>query len=706
MPKNRQMLIIYLFLSVTTVLAYWQVGNHEFVSFDDDIYVSENRQVQNGITTEGLYWAFTTGHSANWHPLTWISHMLDIQFFGLAPRWHHLTNLLFHIANVLLLFFVLSRMSGAILQSAFVSALFALHPLHVESVAWVAERKDVLSTFFWMLTLIAYSYYVKRPRLKGYLSVLACFALGLMAKPMLVTLPFVLLLLDYWPLERFAKSKSVELIQTEPEPNSAVQAHRKKGKSKKQTPQKAVATEETVNPAFQWALFRPLVVEKIPLFILSALSCFATYIAQNKSGAIVSVEIYTPAARMGNAIVSCLMYIAKTIWPDNLAVLYPHHGSLPLWQVLGAALFLVAVTFAVFRSAKRFPYLPVGWLWFTGTLVPVIGIVQVGIQAMADRYSYIPSIGLFIMAAWGIPKIFKKWRHGKELLAASSALCLTGLLILTWIQVGYWRNSMTLYDHTLNVTENNYTIYNNRARIYQDLGDYARAIADFDRTIQINPGYAPAYNNRGNARKSLGNYTQAVEDFDRAVQINPLYADAYDNRGVAYNGTGNYLRAIEDFNKAIEIKSGFAQFYNDRGVSYMALGNTVRGFEDFSRALETDPHYPEAYFNRGIFYQSSGKYRQAIDDYDKAVENNTVYNIEALCNRGTSYSHLGEQVNAIKDFDKAIQINPGCAEAYYKRGKAYAALGRHEQSLEDSKKAAKLGYEDARMFLKSQGIAW
>ena len=415
------------------------------------VYVFENHHIQNGITGNGIRWAFTTGHAANWHPLTWISHMLDVQFFGLNPQWHHLTNLLFHIANVLLLFFVLHRMTKALWQSAFVAALFALHPLHVESVAWVAERKDVLSTFFWMLTLVAYGYYAERPRLKSYLAVIAFFALGLMAKPMLVTLPFVLLLLDYWPLERFAKVNRFRQFERK---LTAPFLHAGK-KEKRETPQKSPSKYRNRQTIIPMDIDSSSGSGKNPPLCPAILSCTATYIAQNKGGAVAPIEIYTLGIRIANALVSYLIYITKMIWPDNLAVFYPHPGMLPFWQCSGLLL-LAAVTFAVFRTAKRFPYLPVGWLWFTGTLVPVIGIVQVGGQAMADRYTYIPSIGLFIMAAWGIPGIFKKRRYGKEILAASSALCLPCLFVLTVIQVGYWRDSVTLFDHALNVTENNY----------------------------------------------------------------------------------------------------------------------------------------------------------------------------------------------------------------------------------------------------------
>src|SRR5208337_2953688 len=475
MLKMKPIIWIYLFLTAATLIAFWQVNHFDFINYDDPSYVTENFHIQHGITTEAIRWAFTTGHSSNWHPVTWISHMLDVELFGLKPRWHHLTNLLFHIANTLLLFFVFNRMTKATWQSAFVAALFALHPLHVESVAWVAERKDVLSTFFWMLTMGAYIHYVEHPRFTSYLAVFTFLTLGLMAKPMLVTLPLVLLLLDYWPLRRFEQKTSAQEIPAEI--NKPVSASKRKEKSsRKQTVQAIVKEAKPADRRYQWALVRPLLIEKMPFFALAALSSIVTFIAQRKGGAVASLEGIPPGARIANAFVSYIVYIGKTIWPDNLAVLYLYAGWWPLWQVMGAVLLFIAVTLIVIREAKRFPYLATGWLWFAGTLVPVIGIVQVGRQALADRYTYVPFIGLFIMAAWGIPELLKNWRYRKEALAASSALIFICLFIFTWTQAGYWRNSMALYDHALEVTSQNDIVYTNRGVAYAKLGNRSQAI--------------------------------------------------------------------------------------------------------------------------------------------------------------------------------------------------------------------------------------
>jgi len=735
MPEKKQILIIYLFLTVTTLLAFWQVGNNEFINFDDNVYVTMNRHVRSGITGEGLLWAFTTGEAANWHPLTWISHMLDVQIFGLNPHWHHLINLLFHLVNVLLLFFVLHRMTKAPWRSAFVAALFAFHPLHVESVAWVAERKDVLSTFFWMLTLVAYAHYAGKPRLKSFLAVAALLALGLMAKPMLVTLPFVLLLLDYWPLGRFEQKQPAEAIQKET--NSPPAARRKKGKPGKQAPKIIVEMQKPPGNKSLWTLVCPLILEKAPLFVLTILSCAATYIAQKTGGAVAPTEVYTLGIRIGNVFSSYLGYITKTIWPNNLAVLYPHPGPLPLWQTLGTALFLVAVTFAVIRKARRFPFLPVGWLWFTGTLIPVIGIVQVGGQAMADRYAYIPSIGLFIMAAWGCPELVKKWSYGKEALAASSLLCLLCFFTLTWVQVGYWHDSITLTGHAVEVTVDNHHMYKLRALANNSLGNHEQAIEDYGKAVEINPNDADVFNDRGFTYNSIGKYTLAVEDFNRAIEMNPRFANAYNNRGTAYSAIGNYARAVEDFSRAIEIEPRHSLAYLNRALAYTVLNRRAQALADLDRAIETNSHYSEAYYRRGVAYQSQGNYKQAIDDFNKAIENNYFDKVEVFCNRGAAFGYLGEHAKAIEDFNRAIEINPEHAKAHFNRGVEYGQAGDHtralqdfdraiqikpdfpealyfrgvihgimgneDQATEDMKKAARLGYEDAKKFLELQG---
>jgi regulator of sirC expression with transglutaminase-like and TPR domain len=560
--------LICLALAILTVITFWSLKDCGFINFDDDHYVYENAFVQSGLNWNSIVQAFSSElveRSSNWHPLTWLSLMLDYQIFGLNPHGYHLINLLFHVMNTILLFLILYRMTKKLWPSAFVAALFAIHPLHVESVAWIAERKDVLSTFFWMLTMGAYSYYVEHPGFRRYFLVLLFFILGLMAKPMLVTLPFVLLLLDYWPLQRFQEIK----------PDHKVQAVKE-----------TLEVKKPADSEYKWSLIYPLLWEKVPLFVLAILSSIVTYIAQQKVGAVQSIEALPLGVRIGNALISYIAYIGKMIWPSNLAVLYPHPRLLVPWHVLGSVFLLIAITLIVIWRAKKLPYLATGWLWYIGALVPVIGIVQVGDQAMADRYTYISLIGLFIMMAWGVPDLLKKWNHRKEILLTSSALSILCLSIITWTQVGYWQNSITLYDHTLKVTDYNLPIYINRGAVYNGLGNYRQAIEDLNRVIEIKPGYAEVYINRGAAYNGLGNYKQAIEDCDRAIKIKPGYAEAYTNRGNAYYGLGNYRQAIEDYDRAIKIKPGLAEAYSNRGVAYASLGNINLAVNDLKTAAK------------------------------------------------------------------------------------------------------------------------
>ena len=536
------------------------------------VYVYENAYVQSGLNANSIGQAFSSElvqKSSNWHPLTWLSLMLDYQIFGLNPSGYHLMNLLFHVLNTILLFLVLHRMTKTLWPSAFLACLFAIHPLHVESVAWIAERKDVLSTFFWLLTLGAYSYYVEHPGFRRYSLVLLFFILGLMSKPMLVTLPFVLLLLDYWPLRRFTEIKPNQKVQTKIL-KSIVSAQSKK-KNKMKNTSVGKETPEVKKPAdsgYKWSLIYRLLWEKCPLFALAILSSIVTYIAQEKR-AVKSFEAFPPVVRIGNAFVSYVTYIGKMIWPSNLAVLYPHPRFLVPWQVLGSVFLLIAITLIIIWRVKKCPYLATGWFWYVGTLIPVIGIVQVGDQAMADRYTYIPLIGLFIMVVWGVPELLKQWKYWKEILCTLSVLIILCLSIITWTQVGYWQNNITLFNHTLKVTDNNCLIYNNRGNTYYILGNYKKAIEDYNRAIEIKTDYTDAYNNRGSAYFGLGNYKQAIEDFNRAIDINPGYTKSYINRGVAYVRIGNNNMAINDLKTAAKLGNESAKnFLRSRGINW------------------------------------------------------------------------------------------------------------------------------------------
>jgi hypothetical protein len=538
---NKQyILLIYAALILTTVVAFEPLSHNEFIGYDDGSYVTENPYVQSGLNGKSILWALTSLHGriSYWHPLTWLSHMLDCELFGLNPAGHHLTNLLFHIANALLLFWVLRRVTGAVWQSAFVAAAFALHPLHVESVAWVAERKDVLSGFFWMLTIAAYIRYAERPSVSRYLPVVLAFCMGLMAKPTVVTLPFVLLLLDYWPLERF-----------------------------------------------QWKNLRFLVCEKIPLLLLAAALSVVTFFAQKGIGAVAPADKLGLNLRLANALVSYIRYIGKIFYPAGLAVFYPHPmSSLPLWQPLVCLFILLAVSIAVIYFGRRRRYLPVGWLWYLGVLVPVIGLVQVGNQAMADRYTYLPAIGIFIMLAWGITELLAGWRF-RKIVSSAAGLIFIVLILYTRMQVCHWRNNFTLYEHALKVTANNYVAYNNLGAAFQSEGMFDEAIDHYQRALRIRPDYFFAHCNLGSALQSQGRFSEAAGHYQYALGLKPHYIPlnnlAWLKATWAEPDFYDPAEAIHLAEQACEL-SGYAKpdVLDTLAVAYAAAG-------DFSKAIET-----------------------------------------------------------------------------------------------------------------------
>ena len=537
LQHQRLKFLVCLLLIFGTFTVYWQVQHHDFIEFDDHMYITDNGHVQaEGFTKKGIIWALTTFYGANWHPLTWMSHMLDCQLFGLRPGMHHLVSILLHTANAVFLFLVLRLMTGALWRSAFVAALFAIHPLHVESVAWIAERKDVLSAFFLLLTMWAYAHYVERQSFSRYLLALLFFAMGLMAKPMLVTLPFVLVLLDYWPLNRLQFG----------------QAHNE-------------GTLRVIKSSTARVLW-----EKIPFFALTVISCILTFLAQQKAGALRTLDIIPLKIRTANALISYISYIGKMIWPHNFAVFYPQSGIIPMWQVVGAGLSLTFITVfsaILFRTGRGFAYCAVGWLWYLGTLVPVIGLVQVGSQAMADRYTYIPLIGLFIIISWGSFDIVKGWKNRHIMLAISAGVVLLVLMACTWFQVGLWKNSTMLFKHATNVTDNNYKAHNLLGIALERQGRLTDALQHYSEALRMKPDYAEAQYNIGNILMRQGRLTDALQHYSEALRIKPDYADAYNNLGVALARQGRLKEAINHFYEALRIKPGFSHAQRNLGVA-------------------------------------------------------------------------------------------------------------------------------------------
>lgn len=502
----KQKLIIYAVLTIAALAVYWQVNQYHFVNLDDNIYVTQNKYVQSGITPDGLIWAFGATYAEFWHPLTWLSLMFDSQLYGVNAGGYHLTNLILHILSTLLLFWFFNRATKEIWKSAFVAALFALHPLHVESVAWIAERKDVLSAFFWMLTLCLYVYYTEKPATKRYLLVLFSFAGALMSKSMVVTLPIVMILLDYWPLGRFESKKG--------------------------------------NPVL-WQL-----KEKTPFFVLSALIVLITLYAQYDP----SEKGYPLGSRLANAPVAFVTYLEQTFWPHDLAVLYPFPNQLPAWQVWGAAILLLVISVAVIAAVKRFPYIFVGWFWFVVILLPVAGIVEFNPEAsMADRYTYLPLTGIFTGLAWGIGHLFSQTDLRKKILFPAGVILIVLMGLIAWRQCGYWKDSMSLFDHALQVTKNNPIMHNNRGSAFAELGRQREAIEDFNEAIRLKPDFDESYFNRGVVYAELGHYQQTIEDCTEVIRLKPKDGKAYNNRGSAYLMLGNKDSSCRDLQKACDM---------------------------------------------------------------------------------------------------------------------------------------------------------
>jgi len=574
---------IWALLALIVAAIYWQTLDFKFTNFDDQTYVTENVHVQAGLTAASIKWAFTSLDGSNWHPVTWLSHMLDWQIYGNQPGLHHLTNGLLHLLNAILLFLVLGRMTGSVWRSAFVAALFAAHPLHVESVAWVAERKDVLSALFWILTMWAYARYAERPSVRRYVPALMFFALGLMAKPMLVTLPFALLLLDYWPLQRFKKNLKL------------------------------------------------LLFEKIPFVTLATASSFVTYIAQKKGGSVAALLSVPFSLRVANAIVSYLGYLGRMCWPFRLAVLYPFSpAALQVWSVAGAAVFLAAVTAFAIGQRRKQPYITVGWFWYLGTLVPVIGLVQIGEQALADRYTYIPLIGLFLAVAWMIPAIILRGEESgqnrrklkskpcatatgtREISLAITAIAVIIALTATArVQASYWQDSITLFSHALEVTVDNHVAHNNLGIALDDNGKTEEAMAQYQEALRINPADPDANYNVGIALARRSRYAEAVEHYRLSLKGVPNSPKILDNLGNALAVLGHSDQAIDCYRKSLTLNWNNPKAHNNLANVLSHQRRFEEAVSEYNKALKLKPDFKEAHSNLSVALFYEGDYTAA-----------------------------------------------------------------------------------------------
>ena len=665
--------LVCIFLAAIVWLAFQRTLRCDFVNYDDDQYVYANPIITNGLTLSGIQWAFTHVHASNWHPLTTISHMLDCSLYGLQPWGHHLTNIVLHATAAVLLFLALLRLTSAsdlqlstlndqpsasnIWACAFVAALFAVHPLRVESVAWVSERKDVLSGVFFMLTLLAYARYARLaswddaalPRQSGaattrlrkwpigsYLTVVILFALGLMCKPTLVTLPLVLLLLDYWPLGRWQGAGNEE----------------HGGKSEE------LSAKSTIS-AFQTS--RGLVIEKLALFALSAASCAATVIAQKdvieRSLQMNFIE------RANNAFISYAAYLGEMIWPAHLVVSHPYGERYRnLAQVVVSLILLSGISAICFLSRKKYPFLLTGWLWYIGVLVPMIGLVQVSGESRSDRYTYLAQIGVYIMVSWGAMALIKKWRPHRAPLAATAMAVIIALAICSYGQTAYWRDTETLWRHALDVSPDDYLARDNLGYTLLQKGKINEAIAEYEKAIQIKPGYARAHNNLGNALMQTGQLTEAAAQYQKVLELEPHDSQVHNNMGTLLIKQGRVDEAIEQYRKAVAADPETAELHYNLGSALIVKGNWDDAINHLEAALTIDPNFPEAHNKLGVAFGETGRINEAIGQFGEALRLHHLYP-QAQFNLGSILVRIGQRQEGIAHLLEAVRLKPDYAEA-------------------------------------------
>jgi len=626
------------------VALYAPVARFEFVNFDDPEYVTRNTHVRGGLTPPGIEWALTSAEAANWFPVTRLSHMLDSQLFGLRGGPHHLASVWWHALAAVLLFAFLARSTHARWPSAWVAFLFALHPLHVESVAWVAERKDVLCAFFWFLALWAYVRYAERPGRARYLAVLLWFCLGLMSKPMIVTLPFVLLVLDAWPLRR---------------------------------------------------LSRAALREKIPFFALAFVSGLAIFLVQQSSGAVKEIARLALGLRVENALVSCALYCLKTIWPTGLAVFYPYPASFEWRMVAAAGLAVAFITVLALRSFRSAPYLAAGWIWFLVTLAPVIGLMQVGAQARADRYMYVPMVGLTIMLAWGAADLAHRWPPAtRPIVVAAIAVCLAATAVSA-AQIQYWKNSETLFQHTLDVTTDNYLAEHNLGSYLLDTGRLAEAIPHLEAALRIRPESAPARTDLASAlAQTPGRLPEAIAQYQIAVRFVPDAAIPHNNLASALAQFPERLpEAIVEYRTALRIDPDYAEAHNNLGLALAGIpGRLPEAIAEYQAALRLKPGYAEAHYNLGVaLSKTAGRLPEAAAEFESALRLKPDY-AEAHNNLGVSLTQLpGRLSEAITHFEAALRIQPDYADAHYNLGVALSQIpGQMPEAIAQLEEALRL----------------
>ena len=669
--ETHQATLVCIILAAATLVSFWPVLHNGFINFDDPEYITENSHVLTGLTGENVRWAFKTGYAGNWHPLTWISHMLDVQWFGLNPAGHHFTSLVFHISNSILLFLVFRRMTRSTWRSAFVAGLFALHPLHVESVAWASERKDVLSAFFFMLTLWTYIRYSESRGGKSTMSPevgfgnlgllflsLVCFALGLMSKPMLVTVPFVLLLLDYWPLERLPDNKT-----------------------------------------FIRGVNRLLLIEKVPFLILAIIASIVTVMVQSRQGAVAAKGL-TILSRSANAMLSYSGYLEKTFWPTKLGAFYPHPATVKPelfdwfgWHMGISILLVILLSVIILRFTGGKRYFLVGWFWYIGMLVPVIGFIQVGAQGMADRYTYLPLIGIFIMVTWGVSDLIPT-RHLKWSLGVPSAAGFTILGLLTFAQAERWQSSLVLFKHTLAVTTDNATAHFNFGAALEAKGDLPSAITHYQECLRIDPSNPDAHYNLGHVFANQGKLIEAEQEYQAALEIKPDHAPAHNNLGNIFLAQGKPDDALAEYSKAVRIEPDSAIAHNNMGKILVDQGRFGESESHFSKALKLKPDYPEARSGLALCLAAQGRYEESLSQWMEVVKQRT-NNAEVHFNLANVLTELRRSDEARLEYASALRLQPDLFNKNLELGKSLAGSGQLEAARAKFIAATRLAPNDA-----------
>lgn len=658
-------------LAIITLIVFWPVVGFDFINYDDPRYVTTNAHVLGGLTWENFRWAFQAGYASNWHPLTWISLMLKVQLFGAGAAGFHAMNLFLHAANTVLLFFALRQLSGAFWRSAFVAALFALHPLHVESVAWISELKDVLSTFFTMWMLIAYNGYVKNLTTKAsetisdaklaprfgvfksgcYWLALFSFVLGLMSKPMLVTMPLVLLLLDYWPLQR----------------------------------------REVLSGRLLLGIAR-LTLEKIPFFLLSLASCGITFIAQKNGGAVQTLTNFPLDDRIENAFVSYARYLGKTFWPENLTIYYPY-PHWPLVSVILAIILVVGLCLGVLKFVRRFPFAVTGWGWFLGMMIPVIGLVQVGNQSMADRYAYMPSIGLFIVFVWGADEIFTRWRLSRTTVGITAAAIMSILAWRTTGQLRYWQDSESLFRHAIAVTEPNGDLQNSLGEALLSKGQVTEAIGHFQSALEMEPDFAEADSNLGRALVQEGQTDAAMIYFQKALEIDPGLFEANNNLAVILAHKGQLDEAIAHYKKALESEPDDAKIHHNLANALLGKNRVEEAIAHYQRALEINPALTETHRNLGVILAQRGQIDEAIFHFQKVLESEP-NDSETENNLASALLQKGRLNEATAHYQKALALNPNSVTIQNNLAHVVWILATsHDPIVQDGVKALELAQQ-------------